>query len=240
MTESASSLERHPRPSVAVDVALMTVMDGALRVLLMRREDGAAVGGDWALPGGFVYIDDPLERTVERVLREKAGRAEAYVEQLATFGAVDRDPRGRVLSVAYLGLVPAGALSVEGQGDLVLAELRVDWPGEAGGPASAWHDGRELELAFDHGAMLGEVVRRLRGKLDYSAIALALLPETFTLRDVQEVHEAILGRALNKPAFRRKLLDRGLVAPTGRRETASAFRPAELYIRAEPAQDEEA
>ena len=224
----------YPKPALAVDLALITVHEGALMCLLMQRDDADAVGGAWALPGGFVRIDETVDATAHRVLQDKAGIASAYLEQLFTYGALDRDPRERVISVTYFALMPAEMLvaAVGRTETLQLAPIQADWEGETGGPASAiGGDGAALPLAFDHSAILGDVVKRLRGKLDYTTIALELLPEFFTLRDAQEIYEAILGRKLTKPAFRRKLLDRNTIKATGRREAASAFRPAELYTR---------
>lgn len=223
----------HPRPNLAVDLALITVTDAALCCLLMAREDAVDVGGDWALPGGFVHIDEEIEASAARVLRDKAGIDAAYLEQLFTYGGLTRDPRERVVSVTHFALMPAEALmAVATRPSLQLAKVETDWEGEAGGPARVvGPSGEVLRLAFDHAKILGDVVKRLRGKLDYTTIALELLPQFFTLRQAQEVYEAILGRSLTKPAFRRKLLDRGTITPTGRREEASAFRPAELYTR---------
>lgn len=223
----------HPRPALAIDLALITVTDGALKCLLMRRDDAETVGGDWALPGGFVHIDETIAETATRIMRDKAKLDWAYLEQLFTYGALGRDPRERVVSVTHFALMPEGPLiAAGGAHDRELARIVVDWAGETGGPARAFGaDGTDLRLAFDHITILGDVVKRLRGKLDYTAIALELLPEFFTLRQAQEVYEAILGRALTKPAFRRKFLDRAIAKATGRREEASAFRPAELYTR---------
>ncbi|MEO0412848.1 MAG: NUDIX domain-containing protein [Pseudomonadota bacterium] len=216
-------LDRYSKPSVAIDLAIMTVAQGALKVLLIQRPEGGVPG--WAMPGGFVRIDDSLERTVERVLTEKVGLEGVHFEQLASYGAIDRDPRGRVISIVYLALCPYDALA-----DVSLATIQVDWEGEQGGPAQALRNGDALDLAFDHADILGDVVKRLRGKLDYSRVGYALLPEKFTLREVQEVHEAILGKSLKKPPFRRKLLDRGHIHPTGEFETGGAYRPAEYYV----------
>ncbi|MEL6172571.1 MAG: NUDIX hydrolase, partial [Pseudomonadota bacterium] len=158
------------------------------------------------------------------------------LEQLYTYGALDRDPRERVISVTHFALMPQDDLlaTVRRSETLALAEIQIDWEGETGGPAKAIdNEGAPMLLAFDHKDILGDLVKRLRGKLDYTSVALELLPEFFTLRQVQEVYQAILGRKLTKPAFRRKLLDRNIIKPTGRRETASAFRPAELYTRIE-------
>ncbi|MEM9344606.1 MAG: NUDIX domain-containing protein [Pseudomonadota bacterium] len=221
----------YPRPSIAVDLAILCVSDGALRCVLMRRDDAEAVGGTWALPGGFVQEGASLDDTVARVLADKTSVTDVHFEQLATYGDPSRDPRGHVISVTHLAITTASALHTLAP-DLTLAEIRVDWPGETGGPAQALAP-EPLNLAFDHAAILGDTVKRLRGKLDYTPIGLAFLPPRFTLRAVQEVHEAILGMPLTKPAFRRKLLDRHALTPTGERETGGAFRPAELYERKE-------
>lgn len=235
MNEMASLESYDPadfeRPSVAVDLILMSVVDGAPAVLLTRR-DAQPFAGVWALPGGFVGIGESLDASAHRILTEKARMSDAYVEQLYTFGAVERDPRMRIISVAYFALLPADrfAAALRGASELALAELTVPWKGEAGGPVEARiAEGDPLDLAFDHGEMLGLAVRRLRGKLDYSSIAFALLPERFTLRALQDIYEAILDTKLNKPAFRRRMLDRGWLEATGERETGASFRPAELY-----------
>ncbi|MGH1416190.1 MAG: NUDIX hydrolase [Pelagimonas sp.] len=216
------NLDTYAKPSVAVDLAIVTVIDGQLKAVLVERPDDDVPG--CAMPGGFVRIDEPMEQTVERVLAEKVDLRHVHFEQLASYGALDRDPRGRVISIVYLALCPARVL--EGR---KLATLHVDWEGETGGPARASQDGKTVALAFDHAEILGDVVKRLRGKLEYSRVGFALLPDRFTLREVQEVHEAILGKELKKPPFRRKLLDRGMIAPTGKFETGTAYRPAELY-----------
>ena len=165
-------------------------------------------------------------------MTEKVGPVEAHFEQLATYGDPGRDPRGHVISVVYLAVAPATALEagVAANDALALARVAVNWPGETGGPAEALDDrGAAMPLAFDHADILGDMVKRLRGKLDYTPIGFKFLPPRFTLRDVQEVHEAILDQSLTKPAFRRKLLDRHSLSPTGERESGGAYRPAELY-----------
>lgn len=223
----------YEKPSVTVDLVLMSVRAGRLAVLLQERGPEAEAG-KWALPGGFVGIDESLEAAAGRVLAQKAHMAGAWVEQLYTFGEPKRDPRGRVITVAYFALLPEQRFgpALTAAADLGLAEVAVDWAGETGGPAQALgEDGRALPLAFDHADILGLAVKRLRGKLDYSDVAFALLPELFTLRELQQVHEAILGLPLNKPAFRRRLLDGGRLEATGRREAGTGFRPAELFRR---------
>ncbi len=222
---------RYERPSVAVDLILMSVVDGAPAALLVRREGHPHLGA-WALPGGFVAVDESLDAAARRLLASKARMQDAYLEQLYTFGAVDRDPRTRIISVAYFALLPPArfASALKAAPELSLAALVVPWSGETGGPLEACSaDGERLPLAFDHADMLGLAVLRLRGKLDYSGVAFALLPDRFTLRALQDVHEAVLGTRLNKPAFRRRMLDSGRLEATGEREAGTSFRPAELY-----------
>jgi 8-oxo-dGTP diphosphatase len=209
----------HPPFAVTVDLVLMTVHQGALSVLLHRRAR-VPFGGQLALPGGFVGAAESLDDAARRVLADKAGFAAGeggWLEQLYTFGDPARDPRMRTVSVAYFALLPAATLSaaVAGRADLTLA------------PVAALAE----PLAFDHAVIIAAAHQRLKGKLDYAPIAFALLPERFTLRDLQAVHEAITVARFNKPAFRRRMIESGWITPTGERETATAFRPAELYRR---------
>ena len=218
-----TDLEIHRHPSLAIDLVILAIRDAQLCAVVLPRDDLG--NGAHALPGGFVHHGQSLDQTVARVLAEKTGLEGTTFEQLATYGDPARDPRGHVVSVAYLALLPEAALAK----GLLLADVCVTWSGEIGGPATAYAKGAALALAYDHAAILGDTVKRLRGKIDYSCIAFGLLPARFTLRQVQEVHEAILGRPLLKPAFRRKLLDRGILRETGEMETGSAYRPAALY-----------
>ncbi|WP_232630755.1 NUDIX domain-containing protein [Methylobacterium sp. Leaf118] len=219
----------YPRPALAVDLVLLGLRGGRPVVLLGPRAQHPHAGR-WALPGGFVGIAEDLEAAAGRVLREKAGAAQAYLEQLFTFGALTRDPRMRIVSVAYLGLLTEAALAEALAQAPSLRAAALTLPAAPDGPAEAATErGEGLPLAFDHGEILGVALRRLRGKLDYSEVGFALLPPLFTLRQLQDVHEAILGTALNKPAFRRRMLDRGWLAPTGRHEAGTSYRPAELF-----------
>jgi len=220
----------YERPSVAVDVALLAIRDGALWTLLVRRGEHPGKGA-WSLPGVFVAIAEPLDAAAGRALRTKAGLSDVFTEQLYTFGDPSRDPRTRVIAVAYYALVEPAALERSAASpDTRLARLSVPWPDEAGGPVEAHDDtGARLPLTFDHADILGMAVKRIRGKLDYAPIGFELLPARFSLRDLRLVHEAILGRRLNKDSFRRRMLDRGLVVPTGERATAVGHRPPELY-----------
>lgn len=213
------------RPSVAVDVALLTVADGVMRALVVERVEPPQAGR-WSLPGVFVHMDESLEDAARRALADKAGiTATVFLEQLYTFGEPTRDPRTRVISITFYALVAPETLAGSD-----LRRVRVPWDGEAGGTVEVMSaEGIPLPLAFDHAEILGMAVKRLRGKLDYSPIGFQLLPERFTLRRMQDVHETILGRALNKDSFRRRMLAMGQLEATGEREDDVEHRPAELY-----------
>lgn len=236
---------RYARPSVAVDVVVVTVAGGSLKTLLVRRAAQPHLGR-WSLPGGFVRMDESLDSAAARVLATKAGLEDVFTEQLYTFGDPGRDPRTRVISVVYYALVePARlerAVADRGGHGLALAEVAVtgmenglvrsvEAHGADGAPG-----GEVLLFAFDHGTILAAAVERIRGKLDDAPIGFELLPATFTLLELRRVHEAILGRPLNKDSFRRKVADRGLVQPTGTRATGLGHRPPELYrfVRPDP------
>ena len=219
------------RPSVTVDLVLLGLRQGRATALLVKREQNP-FAGKWALPGGFVRIDELVDDAAKRILHDKAGIQSAHLEQLYTFGSVKRDPRMRIISVAYLGLLAEDlfASAFKETPSLLAAGIDVPWTGEKGGPVEVQSpDGKPLSLAFDHAEILAMAILRLRGKLDYSDVGFAWLPENFTLRQLQDVHEAILGMSLNKPAFRRRMLDKGWIEGTGEREIGASFRPAELY-----------
>lgn len=222
---------RHDPVAVTVDVALVTATKGTLRTLLVRR-DQAPFEGRLALPGGFVREGESLERTAERVLRDKAGVEGVFLEQLYTFGSPARDPRMRIVTVAYYALVdPArfDAAEAATPSSARIASLSVPWEGETGGPVDAMVEDQIVDLAFDHADILGMVVKRIRGKLDYSPIGFQLLPAAFTLRQLQRVHETVLGTSVNKDSFRRRMLATGQLEATGERQADVGHRPAELY-----------
>lgn len=222
---------QYPHPSVSVDVALLTVDEEKLKAVLIRRNEHPA-RGMWSLPGGFVGMKESLDEAAARVLETKVGLAGIFLEQLYTFGQPERDPRTRVITVAYYALVDSRVLAGERLEDQNAhwVTIRVPWKGELGGPVEALDDaGKALPIAFDHAEILGLVVQRLRGKLDYAPIGFELLPPQFTLRQLQSLHETILGRTYNKDSFRRRLLSSGLIVPTGEREADVGHRPAELY-----------
>jgi 8-oxo-dGTP diphosphatase len=207
---------RYPRPSVTVDVVLLTVAGGALRALLGRRTEPPAKGR-WALPGGFVAIDEGLDEAASRVLRDKARLHDVFVEQLFTFGSPDRDPRTRVISVAYYALLPGPDSAFHPTAGTDAAEAR--W----------WPVDEVPALAFDHDQIVGLALSRLRAKLGYTSVAYALLSEEFTLTELQTVYEIILGQGLDKRNFRKKMLSIGILEATPRQKRAGAHRPAQLY-----------
>ncbi|WP_394843590.1 NUDIX domain-containing protein [Pendulispora brunnea] len=237
--EEAAFLERYDpaefeRPSVTVDVVLLTVRDGELYTLVIQRAEPPAKGR-WAMPGGFVRIREPLEDAAHRVLRTKCSLENVYVEQLCTFGEPDRDPRMRVISVGYFALVDArrfdrACQAQSGKRHVTMARVVVPWNGETGGDVHLVDaQGESLPLAFDHADILSVAVKRIRGKLDYSPIGFQLLPERFTLLALQGVHETVLGRKLNKDSFRRRMLSSGELVATGEMQSGVDHRPAELY-----------
>ncbi len=217
------------RPSLAVDVAILTVVGSALEVALVERAEHPD-RGRWGLPGGSVGMDESLDRAAMRVLAQKAGLEDVYLEQLYTFGEPGRDRRTRVISVAYYALVDPARLDRSDESNLVSGRIVVPWEAETGGPVEVRdQQDRDMPLAFDHADILGMAVGRIRGKLDYTPIGFQLLAERFSLRRLQGVHETILGRTLNKDSFRRRMLASGLLEATGERESEVGHRPAELY-----------
>jgi len=206
-------LEDYLRPSVTVDVIIFTLRDDDLQVLLIKR-GRPPFEGMWAIPGGFVDIVESLEEAALRELEEETGIRDVYLEQLYTFGAPDRDPRGRTITVAYFALVPAHTVRPRAGDDA--AEAR-------------WWSVYDLpSLAFDHADILAYALQRLRYKLEYTAVGFELLPETFTLSELQAAYEVILGERLDKRNFRRKILSAGVIGETGECRTGEG-RPAKLY-----------
>jgi 8-oxo-dGTP diphosphatase len=226
--EETAFLERYnpnefDRPSLAMDITLLTVRERQLEVLVIKRSEHPAKGL-WNLPGGFVGITETFEAAANRILKAKAHLEHPYLEQLFTFGKPDRDPRMRIISVAHYALVPPEQLRALEDETVRLAQLRFE-----NNQIEVYLEIENVQLAFDHLEMIQMTVQRLRGKLDYSPVGYALLPKKFTLRELQDVHETILGRNLNKDAFRRRMLETGELEATGERETGTGFRPAEFY-----------
>jgi 8-oxo-dGTP diphosphatase len=203
-----------PRAALTVDCVVFGFDEGALKVLLIRR-GLEPYQNRWALPGGFVRPDETLDDAARRELQEETGLREIYQEQLYTFGAIDRDPRERVISVAYFALV-----------------RRADHLPAAATDAAeaAWFEVEKVPaLAFDHGKILKLALERLRGKIRWQPVGFELLPKKFTLTQFQALYEAILGRTLDKRNFRKKLLALDLLVALDETTTAASRRPAQLY-----------
>ena len=202
------------RAALAVDCVVFGLARDGLKVLLIERAI-EPFRGSWALPGGFVRVDETLDQAAERELVEEAGVRVSYLEQLYTFGAVDRDPRERVVSVAYYALVNPAVHAPAADTDAARA---------------AWFSANALpKLAFDHASIVLVATTRLRAKVRYRPIGFGLLPEAFTLTELQTVYEKILGRPLDKRNFRKKILSYGFVEPTDERQTRVAHRAAQLF-----------
>jgi 8-oxo-dGTP diphosphatase len=203
-----------PRPALAVDCVVLGLDTDDLKVLLIQRRI-PPFQHSWALPGGFVRIDETLDQAARRELEEEAGVRGAYLEQLYTFGDLDRDPRDRVVSVAYYALTKLDSHVIRAATD---AE-QVAWFGLDALP----------RLAFDHRTIVDRAVERLRGKVRYTPIGFELLPPRFTLTQLQRLYEIILTTALDKRNFRKKLLAMDLVVETDEVEQGVRHRAARLY-----------
>ena len=197
---------------VTVDIVILTIQEGVLKILLVKRRIPPFVN-QCAIPGGFVHEGEDLDQAALRELREETGVSDVYLEQLYSFGKPNRDPRGRVVTVAYFALISA------------------DRKLKAGSDAAEadWYPMDDLPvLAFDHAAILDYALGRLRNKLEYTTVGFQLLPEKFTLTELQEVYEAILSRKLDKRNFRRKMSILKILKPLAEYRRGGQ-RPAQLY-----------
>ena len=197
---------------VTVDIVIFTIEAGVLKVLLIKRAI-PPFEGQFAIPGGFVHEDEDLDKAALRELKEETGVTDVYLEQLYSFGDPQRDPRRRVITVAYFALISPDRKLMAGS-DAV---------------AAAWYPIDQLPpLAFDHATILDYALERLRNKLEYTTVGFQLLPEKFTLTELQAVYEAILGKKLDKRNFRRKMSLLKILKPL-REHRRGGQRPAQLY-----------
>ena len=206
----------HPRPAVAVDCVVfgLDLEELDLKVMLIQR-DLEPRAGDWALPGGFVRTDESVDEAARRELAEETGLHDVFLEQLYTFGAVDRDPRTRVISVSYYALVNLAGHEVHAATDAR----------DAG-----WFSVDDVpHLAFDHDEILATALERLRGKVRYQPLGFELLPRKFTLTQLQQMYEVILERELDKRNFRKKILKMDLLVELDEVQKDVAHRAARLY-----------
>jgi 8-oxo-dGTP diphosphatase len=201
--------------AVSVDVVIFSLRAGDLQVLLVKR-GRPPYQGRWAVPGGFVEQNETLQAAALRELEEETGVRDVYVEQLYTFGDPGRDPRGRVITVAYFALVPPDAAQSPRAGD-------------DAAEACWWSMYRLPRLAFDHAQVLDYALQRLRNKLEYTAVGFQLLPSEFTLSELQAAYELVLGERLDKRNFRRRILEAKVIRETRKTRRGAGGRPARLY-----------
>jgi 8-oxo-dGTP diphosphatase len=206
----------YPRPSVTVDCVIFGLEESSeLKVLLIQRGHDP-FKDHWALPGGFVDLDEDLESAALRELEEETSVRDIFIEQLYTFGSPERDPRGRVISIAYYALVNLAEHPLKASSDAKTVK---------------WFNINNLpKLAFDHNDIMKVAIKRLRAKVRYQPVGFELLPEQFTLTQLQKLYETILGvdKPLNKRNFRTRILKMGVLKEVGKQEGV-AHRPAKLY-----------
>ena len=205
----------YARPALTVDIVVFALDQEELQVMLIQREP-EPFSGRWALPGGFVGVDESLEEVARREMQAETGLTDIFLEQLYTFGDIGRDPRGRVVTVAYFALVNVRGHNVHASTDAHNA---------------AWFAVNDLpELAFDHERIVTAARERLRAKVRYQPIGFELLPKNFTLRQLQHLYEVILDRELDKRNFRKKVLSMGLIVRLNETEKDVAHRAGACFV----------
>jgi 8-oxo-dGTP diphosphatase len=214
MKKKDYDVSKFERPSVTVDIIVFTIKQDDLKVLLVKRKEWP-FEGYWAIPGGFVKINEALEAAAKRELQEETNVKDIYLEQLYTFGEPKRDPRTRVITVAYFALVDSSSIQLKASTDV----SEVNWFSVYDLP----------RLAFDHSFILNYALKRLRWKLEYTAVGFSMLPETFTLSQLQHLYEIVFNKKLDKRNFRKKVLSLNILKETHMMVTDVPHRPAKLY-----------
>ncbi|MBT6690543.1 NUDIX hydrolase [archaeon] len=210
MEESIHDFEK---PSLTADIVIFTIEGGELKVLLVKRNISPFKGG-WAFPGGFVRIDESLEDAAKRELEEEAGVRDVYLEQLFSFGEPKRDPRGRVVTVAYMALVNSEGIELKAATDVSDAK---------------WFSIKDVpSLAFDHKEILEYSLKRLKWKFEYTTVAFSLLPKKFAISEVQKIYEMVFNKSFDKRNFSKKIISLGILKEEGLRKNVS-HRPPMLY-----------
>jgi 8-oxo-dGTP diphosphatase len=212
-TKSEKLSLNYIRPAVTVDMVIFTIKSGELKVLLLRRNK-MPFKDKWSIPGGFVLIDQSLDDAAKFKLAQKTGVKDVYLEQLYTFGEPNRDPRGRVITVAYFALINSDHVLLKGSND--------DYE-------SQWFSVNKMPLlAFDHKSILEYAFKRLKWKFEYTTVAFSLLPKKFTMSQLQELYEIVFGTSFDKRNFRKKILSLGILEEQEVMRNVS-FRPPQLY-----------
>lgn len=200
-----------PKTWITVDTVIFCIEGNDLKVLLIRRQAQPFIN-HWSLPGGFITETETSHEAAKRVLKQKAEFTDGYIEQLYTFDSTERDPRERIISVAYFALVPISHISKSKSNEVALFPVK-----------------KLPTLAFDHKSIIQYAIKRLRAKLEYTNAAYSLLPRYFTLAQFQKTYEIILDRKLDKRNFRKKFMLLGLIKSIGKTDTLTPHRPARLY-----------
>ena len=212
--------DEYPKPAVTADIVVFTVINDKLNVLLMRRGIEPSKG-KWALPGGFVHIDEDIESAAKRELFEETGVKDVYLEQLYTFGDPHRDSRGRVITVAHYALIN-------------LEKQKQELKPTTDSIDAKWFPIDEMpELAFDHKKIFEYALKRLRWKFEYTTVAFSLLPERFTISQIQKIYEIVLNKNFDKRNFNKKILSLGILKKEGIKKDVS-YRPPQLYTLKTP------
>jgi 8-oxo-dGTP diphosphatase len=204
----------YPHPAVTVDIVVFTIENDDLKVLLIQR-DLEPFEGQWALPGGFIEIDERLSDAAKRELKEEAGVSANVLEQFYTFGRPDRDPRERIITVAYYALIPSDHISLTAGDDARDAQL--------------YSTGELPALAGDHESIFRLAKQRVTGRLNDAYFAFQMLPKAFTMYELRRVHELFLGQELDKRNFRKKIIALDQIEETGDKRESVRHRPARLY-----------
>lgn len=208
------AFDSYQNPSVAIDLVVFGYQGGVLSVLLLNRKE-KPFKNQWTLPGGFLQMDETFQATCSRILQSKLGMDQLYLEQLYSFDALKRDPRGRVLSVCYFALVNPAKYTVT-----------------AGTMANdvSWHPANALPpLGFDHSHIFDAALKRLRAKILYYPVGFALMDDEFTLPELHRLYECILGMPIDRRNFRRKIIESGYILPTGEKRTGAQNRHPDIY-----------
>lgn len=205
----------YPKPAVTVDNVIFSLKEDKLKVLLVKRGEEPAKG-EWALPGGFVRMDESLDQAAKRELKEETGVEANYLEQLYSFGDPKRDSRGRVITVVYFALINSKKIELKATTDVKDA---------------AWFSYNEIKsLPFDHKKILDYAVKRLRWKFEYTNVGFSLLPKKFTLTQLQKLYEIVFDKKFDKRNFRKKIFSLGLVQKAREKDKDVHHRPPELYF----------
>jgi 8-oxo-dGTP diphosphatase len=207
------TLNDYPKPSVTTDIVIFTIQDDDLKLLLVKR-GLEPFKGKWAIPGGFVRLNESLQEAAKRELEEETGVKDVYLEQLYTFGDLKRDPRGRVITVSYMALVNSDKIKLISATDV---------------SDTQWFSMKKLpELAFDHKKILEYALKRLRWKFEYTTVAFSMLPEKFTISQIQKIYEIVFNKEFDKRNFAKKLLYLNILKEHGINKNVS-HRPPMLY-----------